>query len=618
MCQLCGEGWRIEATHLSTGVVKAVLHPVSAEWEEPYSRPGQASLKVSVVGPSIDDTWAHTTGLYISRIVDDAQGRPARYCRFGGYVEAAKPDPQRPDLFDIGCQAVDEYPFHRLLVNENEGISYSTPGYVSDEVPGDGLSQTLIAKQLMDIALTGKGYIPLFPVASPSTVTQVQHWDAWEFKNIGQAIRELTEAENGVRYGLVHTFFDNPARWQTTITFTDELNTDRGVKLRGNFEGWQYGLELDAKDQASRIYGVGSGSGTGQMFSVAYDEDADLPEFQRTMAWKDVTVPATLDAYTVGAVTRFRDPATTPSLTLIGLDDVPPETLLSGDIVSCDIGYGLVTFRDQKARVDSQTWRLSLDTPVTRALALDPIIRPSLSVKTQTPAKEPVPQTPEQGENPPPETPITPPAPQYPSQVFDLTMWKLTLPTGKSGKPDEIKQPALATYSSEFFHTVDGPGVLFKAPQKGVTTPNSKNTRSELREMKPGGSSNASWSSGTMEAVLAFTHLPSSKPHVVGMQIHDSSDDVTVLRLEGSDLWTTNGDNTHGTKIMSGYQLGTFIKVKVVAAGGKITWYLNDSQVAQLSKKVSGGYFKAGAYQQAGNSGSDYGEVIIRSLVVSH
>jgi hypothetical protein len=618
MCDVCGQGWRIEATHLSTGIVKAVLHPVSGEWEEPYSRPGTASLKASVVGPSIDDIWAHTTGLYNSRVVTDAQGQPARYCRFGGFVEAAKPDLERPGLFDIGAPAIDWYPFHRLLVNENEGIEYSTPGYESEDVPGDGLSQTEIAKALLEIAVTGKGYIPLIPVAEPSEFLRVRHWDPWEFKNLGEAVKELTEDPDGLRYGLTHQYFENPNRWVSTITFTDEQNTDRGVVLRGGFEGWQYGMEIDGKDQASRIYGVGSGEGEGQMFSVAYDEDADLPEFQKTMAWKDVKVPETLDEYTRGAVTKYRDPATTPTLTLIGLDDVPPESLLSGDIVSCDIGYGLATFRDQQARVESQTWRLQTDQPVTRTLALDPVIRPSLSVKTQTPAKEPVPETPEEETDPPPQTPIEVPAPQYPSQVFDLTNWKLTLPIGSSGDPDEIKQPGLGTYSSEFFHTVAGPGVLFKAPQNGVTTPNSKNTRSELREMKNGGKDNASWSTGTMEAVLAFTHLPSSKPHVVGMQIHDSDDDVSVLRLEGTDLWTTNGDNTHGTKIMSGYQLGTFIKVKVVAGGGSIKWYLNDVEVASLSKSISGGYFKAGAYQQAGNSGSDYGEVVIRSLVVTH
>lgn len=616
MCDVCTQGWRVEATELSTGVVKAVLHPVSADWEEQYSRPGTGSLTASIFGPSASDVWPHTTGVYISRVFPDG----SRYGHFGGYIETFGPNPENWALFNLGLQPMDEYPFHRLLADDDEGLSYSTPGYVSDEDPGPGMSQTQIALDLLNLAVSGKGYIPLSGTADPSNVLQIANWNPWDFKNLGEAIQELVEAPNGVTYRMTHHFFENPQRWETRLVFSDELNIDRGIPLRGDLEGWQYGLEVDGKDQASRVYGVGTGESTQQMFSIAYDEDASLPEFQKTIAWKDVSVPATLDAYTVGAVTLYRDPTATPSMTLVGLDDVPPETLITGDIVSPEMGYGLATFRGEKARVVSQAWKLSEGQPPTRTLALLPIIRPSLSVKIQVPAVAPEELlTPEEEVSPPPETPITPPAPQYPAQVFDLTNWKLTLPIGSKGDPDEIKQPALATYShSDFFHTVEGPGVLFKAPQDGVTTPNSKNTRSELREMRNGGKDNASWSSGTMEAVLAFTHLPSSKPHVVGMQIHDSEDDVSVLRLEGSDLWTTDGDDPHGTKIMSGYQLGTKIKVKVVADGGSIRWYLNDNEVASLGKKVSGGYFKAGAYQQAGTSGSDYGEVIIYSLTVTH
>lgn len=611
MCQICGEGWRVEATDLSTGVVKAVLHPVTAEWSEQYSRPGAGSLMVATGDPSAEDVWPHTTGLYVSRVNIDG----TRVGHFGGYIESVAAS--GAGTTNLGLQSLDNYLSHRLLADDDEGLAYATPGYVDPNNPGPGKSQTEIAKDLATIAVAGTGAVPLVPVAEPSTTLRAMAWAASDFKNIGDAVSEMVDA--GLCYRVEHSFREGPARWSTTIRFFDSSDTDRGLVIRSGIEAYRSSLTLDAKDQASRIYGVGSGTGVGQMFSIAYDEDAPLPEFQTSVAWKDVVIPATLDENTRGAVTLRRDPVSTPSATLVGLTDVPPESLNVGDIVSPELGFGVVTFREQKARVTSQAWRLALDEPVTRTLGLDPIIRPSESVKTQVAAKPPVPETPEQEVDPPPETPIEVPAPTYPSQVFDLTIWKLTLPTGSSGKPDEIKQPQLATYThSQYFHTVAGPGVLFKAPQKGVTTPNSKNTRTELREMKPGGKSNASWSSGTMEAVLAFTHLPSSKPHVVGMQIHDSSDDVTVLRLEGTDLWTTNGDKTHGTKIMSGYQLGTFINVKVVAGGGKITWYLNGAQVAQLSKKVSGGYFKAGAYQQAGNSGSDYGEVIIRSLVVSH
>lgn len=620
-CDRCGEGWRVELTHPVTGVVKAVLHPVAADWEEVYSLPGPGVLKASVVGPSMDDIWPKT-GLYISRVMSDG----TRDGHFGGYVESAKPDPQNWDLFDIGLQSWDAHLYHRLIATPDAGAPYSTPGYVVGPpiVPGPGKLQTEIAVDLVSIAVSGLGKVPLIPLAGASTQMRVRHWDSWEFKNIGEAIDELTKDINGVKYTLTHHFFEAPARWETHITFVDETNTDRGVVLRGNYEAWQYGIDVDGRNQASRVYGVGAGEGAAQMFSVAYDVDAILPEYQATQAWKDVKVPATLDDHTRGAVTLNRDPVTTPSVVLVGLEDVPPDTVRPGDILSADIGSGVMTFRGEKARVSTISWRLTVDEPVTRALTLVPLVRPSLSVKTQTPAKALPPTDPAQAASAPAAKPIAPPTPpNLPSKVLDLSNWKLTLPIGSSGKPTEIKQPQLATYTHpDFFTTVAGPAVRFRAPQKGVTTANSKNTRTELREMKNGGKDNASWSnkSGThtLEATLAFIHLPSSKPHVVGMQVHDSDDDITVLRLEGSDLWTTNGDSTHGKKIMSGYKLGTYITVKLVCDPSGCKWFLNGSQVASVGTKSSGMYFKAGAYQQAGNSGPDYGEVHIKALKVTH
>lgn len=402
-CCICGEGWRIEATNLATGVVKAVLHPISMEWQEVYSKPGQGSLMVPTRDPSADDIWPHQTGIYISRVQPDG----TRRCNFGGYVETFSGT--SGGATTLGLQPLDEYPFHRLLVDDDEGLAYSTPGYVDADNPGPGLSQTQIAVDLLNYAVAGSGYIPLRGVATASTQLRVRHWDPWQFKNLGEATQELVNDINGVKYQLTHQFFENPARWVTTQTFSDELNVDRGVVLRGDFEGWQYGLEVDAKDQGSRVYGVGTGEGAAQMFSVAYDVDAGLPEFQKTLAWKDVSIPATLDDYTRGAVTNYRDPASTPSMTIAGLDEVPPETLLVGDIVYPEMGYGVITYRGEQSRLSSIAWRVGVDEPVSRTLSFLPIIRPSLSVKTQVPAVEPPPTTPEQGDNPPPTTPIAPP-----------------------------------------------------------------------------------------------------------------------------------------------------------------------------------------------------------------
>jgi hypothetical protein len=127
-----------------------------------------------------------------------------------------------------------------------------------------------------------------------------------------------------------------------------------------------------------------------------------------------------------------------------------------------------------------------------------------------------------------------------------------------------------------------------------------------------------------MRVVEAFTRLPSGKPHLVGAQIHDAADDVTVFRLEGSNLYVTDGDDPHYKLVTSSYTLGTPFEAAYVVSGGQVRAYYNGQLVATLAKNFSGAYFKAGAYTQANCSNSspcspaNYGETVIYDLQVAH
>ncbi|HEX4250898.1 MAG TPA: polysaccharide lyase family 7 protein [Pseudonocardia sp.] len=220
-----------------------------------------------------------------------------------------------------------------------------------------------------------------------------------------------------------------------------------------------------------------------------------------------------------------------------------------------------------------------------------------------------------------------------PAKVLDLANWKVTLPIAKSGNaksPEEVTQPDLATFeTSPWFETSsDCGGVVFRAPVNGVTTSGSRNPRSELREMTDDGTTNASWSStaGTHTMVVneAFTHLPDVKPELVGAQIHDADDDITVFRLEGTNLYVTKGNDPHYKLVTSDYALGTRFEAKYVVTGGKIEAYYNGALQTTISEWFRGAYFKAGAYTQANCtdskpcSKSNYGETTVYSVVVSH
>jgi poly(beta-D-mannuronate) lyase len=251
---------------------------------------------------------------------------------------------------------------------------------------------------------------------------------------------------------------------------------------------------------------------------------------------------------------------------------------------------------------------------------------PSAGPAVTTAAPEPAPAPPATEAPPPAPPPPPPPAPgPAPGAAIDLTNWKLTLPVaGSGGGALEIRQPQLATFSSEHFATT-GQGVLFTAPVEGATTSGSQYPRCELREMANGGSSNASWSStsGThvMEITQAITRTPSAKPHVVAGQIHDASDDVVMIRLEGHDLFV-EGDGERLADLDGNYQLGTAFTVRIEASGGAIRVAYNGSEKLNLPFSGGGLYFKAGVYTQSnldkGDAPGAAGQVLISALRVTH
>lgn len=217
----------------------------------------------------------------------------------------------------------------------------------------------------------------------------------------------------------------------------------------------------------------------------------------------------------------------------------------------------------------------------------------------------------------------------YPAQAINLSNWKLTLPVGAVGSPTEVKQPQLAAYAISPWFTVVPPcaAAQFLAPVNGVTTAGSTYPRSELREMNSDGT-NASWSSTsgthTLTILQSINRLPAVKPDVVAGQIHDSFDDVSTFRLRGTNLYITDGDLSRHKLVTSTYALGTRFEAKFVVTAGKVEAYYNGVLQTTISKSFTGAYFKAGAYTQANCATSapcdstNFGQVVIYSLAVTH
>jgi hypothetical protein len=231
-------------------------------------------------------------------------------------------------------------------------------------------------------------------------------------------------------------------------------------------------------------------------------------------------------------------------------------------------------------------------------------------------------------------TPSTVPnAAEFPSPILDLTNWKLQLPTNAAGEFTgrfaEIIQPTLARYALTPYFVVRGDAVQFRAPTNGLTTSGSMYPRSELREMTDGGKTQAAWSTTdgthTMTIEQAITAAPTVKRHVVAGQIHDGTTDVITIRLEYPRLFVDH-NGSHGNTLTGNYVLGTRFTVKIEVADGQIQVYYNGATTPAdtFARAGSSMYFKAGAYTQsncqreAACGPTNYGEVQISRLEVSH
>jgi len=409
--------------------VKAVLHPISASWEELYSQVAEGSILVATQDPSADDIWAGATGVYISQVLPDG----SRLGRFGG--EVTEFAGSGGGATTVGLRSIEGFLDVCIVAGKTDpwGIT-ATAGLVTVVKPATSTTTTTVftgpvpnigqpsawAAFLVKLAqgnLIGEGFTGIKSLTAsyiPSAVYTTSwaiNW--WDFKNIGAAVRELVETSPdtaSVKYELVHTYENG--FWSTDMVFspTALFGSARDYTIKSDREAKEYGLSVDASEKATRVYGLGSGEEGNTQFSIAYDADGvdNLPERRASVAWKDQTIEANIDALTKGYVLDHRDPVTVPSATIMGLPDYDPnaagynpqkgfpgpEILKPGDTFDVEIGYGVITVRDLGVRCLGVSWKLDGNDTTERVIAMQPLVRSNQSVRTQTPAKPVAPSQP--------------------------------------------------------------------------------------------------------------------------------------------------------------------------------------------------------------------------------
>lgn len=240
-----------------------------------------------------------------------------------------------------------------------------------------------------------------------------------------------------------------------------------------------------------------------------------------------------------------------------------------------------------------------------------------------------------------------------PSENFDLSHWKLTLPSG-----DEVDNVVLNSgysYAHVFYTDLQTGGMVFRCPNLGGTTTNSNYSRTELRELLAPHDSNSKsdannwtpeeggWLSGKLRVDRVSTTGESSKlGRVIVGQIHGPETEPMRLYYVKKPYEKTGriyaamesvGNRTrYSTDIVSNvdgkgialgesfsYQIklaGTRLDVAIYRADGRKHTYTTSIDSAYLGLNL---YFKAGVYNQ-NNTGdsSDYAQATFFVLRQRH
>ncbi len=137
-----------------------------------------------------------------------------------------------------------------------------------------------------------------------------------------------------------------------------------------------------------------------------------------------------------------------------------------------------------------------------------------------------------------------------PSDIFDLSNWKLQLPVdadgGFSGRYAEVRN--LDGYFSQYFRAAPDGAMVLSAPVEGVTTGGSNYARTELRELS--GGVNAAWNldqGGSLAVTMQVDAVPEkfdgSDAKIVIGQIHGGDHQLVRLYYENGTVYWVNGRN---------------------------------------------------------------------------
>jgi hypothetical protein len=342
----CGDRWQVflatayisgEGTGdpLAGAEVTSLLDFITLDFEKAFVQPGQGSVSFYRSGTfgspasstlsqqyiSMYEMYPHRAMVFVQRLAGPGASPTAPKVEFAGLVETV--DIAINGVVTLGFTEITKYLDYRVMYASN----------VEENWVFNNVEQTVIAADLVNLpnfeadpaygpSGIGNQGVPLWGVANPNLgVPRDRTYLGSDFKNLGEAVTQLTQVINGPVYEL-NVYRNALGRFRSEMVFSDALEVE-DIAFINAADVVDYTLTLDGNEHATRVIGTGAQVSGDSDVPLIAEENLDpvgFPGYDASPSWTDVSDLSTLQEHVEGYSVDHHDLTGSCSIVLAGVE----------------------------------------------------------------------------------------------------------------------------------------------------------------------------------------------------------------------------------------------------------------------------------------------------------
>ena len=306
------------ATVTAPTVFIAELPITGLQYQTAINAPATATVEMPLDAPGAPTIAAGSTVLWIER--NDA-------LVFGGVIWAVAGDAGQ----------------NTATVSAGDFLTYLQRRTIRTTQTFTNADQLDVARAIVDYANAVPDALNIIGTAGTNTsgVNISRTFPSWERKNVGAAIEQLADVNNGFDFVLELTYQGNTPTVELVLTSPNTGNpTDHVFDLQANIETLSF--TADATQLATQVDALGSGEGPDKLVATATQASSAYALTQTTIAFSDIAGATLLGTHADRQLALRRAPITAVSAVIRPDVDPLPGTYAAGDIVELRAKRGLL------------------------------------------------------------------------------------------------------------------------------------------------------------------------------------------------------------------------------------------------------------------------------------